>query len=176
MELNNRTLQDLLAKCLFGGSWEEYRHLVIPRKGNFINPQYLTKTDTYAIYYIDRKEKRVKNFETVDKGRNFATVARYATVVMRVCVQFIGLHAEEWADTLLFWDDRQDVQELFMQYQSQLSLGERVIDTVPFQQEGYNGEMSYLASFETVSNVSDGEKVEYWTAPVLFKGGLIVEK
>jgi len=176
MELNNRTLQDLLAKCLFGGNWEKYRQFVIPRKGNFINPQYLTDTNTYAIYYIDKKEKRTTNFDTVSRGKDSATRTRYATIKMRVCVQFVGLHAEEWADSMLFWDDRVDVDQIFSEYHSQLLLDERLIDTVPFQQEGYNGEMSYLASFSTVSNVTDEEKVEYWTTPVWFKGSLIVEK
>lgn len=176
MELDSRNLRDLLAKCLFGGNWEKYIEFVIPRRGNFINPQCLTDTDTYAIYYIDKKERRIANFETERFGEDAATVSRYSTIKMTICVQFIGKNAEKWADSLLFWDDRKDVQEVFMQYQSQLLLGDRLIDTVPFQQEGFNGEMSYLASFETISNVSHGEKVEYWTAPVWFKGNLIVEK
>lgn len=176
MELNNRTLQELISKCLFGGNWEEYKKFVIPRKGNFINPQYLTDTDTYAIYYIDTKEKRITNLESESLTRPLATVKRVATIRMRVCIQFIGLHAEEWADTLLFWDERKDVQEIFLQYQSQLSLGNRMIDTVPFQQEGFNGEMSYLASFETISTVSNEEMVEYWTKPVWLKGSLKVER
>lgn len=175
MELNNRTLQDLLAKCLFGGNWEKYRRFVIPRKGNFLNPQYSTDTDTYAVYYIDSKEKRVKDMESEARERDFARVGRYATFKMRICVQFVGLHAEEWADSLMFWDERTDVQSVFMEYQSQLLLGDRRIDTVPFQQEGFNGEMSYLASFDTVSNVSCEEKVEYWTAPICIKGSLKTE-
>ena len=176
MELNNRTLQDLLAKCLFGGNWEKYKKFVIPRKGNFINPQYLTKTDTYAIYYIDKKLKRITDFQTDERLKEGALEARYATVKMNIKVQFIGLKAEDWANTLLFWDERIDVQRIFMEYQSQLLLGERLIDTVPFQQEGYNGEMSYLASFETVSNVSKEEMIEYWTTPIWLKGSLKVEK
>lgn len=176
MELNNRNLQDMLSKCLFGGNWEKYKKFVIPRKGNFLNPQYLTETDTYAIYYIDKKEKRVTDFQTEDYTERGAETSRYATVKMRIVVQFIGLKAEEWANTLLFWDERTDVQKILMEYQSQLLLGERVIETVPFQQEGYNGEMSYMASFETVSNVSKEEIVGYWTSPVIFEGGLKVEK
>lgn len=175
MELNNRTLQDLLAKCLFGGNWEKYRRFVVPRKGNFLNPQYDTSTDTYAVYYIDKKEKRITDLDTTDFGEEAAEVSRYATVKMRVCVQFVGLHAEEWADTLLFWDERTDIQRLFCEYQSQLLLGERIIDTVPFEQEGFNGEMSYMASFETVSNVSKEEMVEYWTIPIWLKGSLTTE-
>lgn len=176
MVLNNRTLQELIAKCLFGGKWKEGLKFIVPRKGNFLNPQLLTNADTYAIYYIDRKEKRITNLDTEVYGEDTATVSRYATVKMKVVIQFIGLHAEEWANTLMFWDERSDIQNLMMEYQSQLLPGDRIVETVPFQQDGYNGEMSYLASFETISNVSKEESVGYMTVPIWLKGSLIVEK
>ena len=61
MYLNNEVLGEFIAKCLFGKKWESMMKYVIPRKGNFVNPQQISKTDTYAIYYIEKKSKRITN-------------------------------------------------------------------------------------------------------------------
>ena len=61
MYLSNAVLGDFIAKALFGKKWEDMKKFVIPRKGNFVNPQQLSKTDTYAIYYIENKKKRLVN-------------------------------------------------------------------------------------------------------------------
>ena len=60
--------------------------------------------------------------------------------------------------------------------QAQLLLGNRTIETVPFQQEGMNGEMSYLASFDVVINTTKEEIFEYLTDLIWLKGSLKVEK
>ena len=46
MYLNNENLRDFLSKALFGNKWEAYKKFIIPRKGNFINPTQLEKTNT----------------------------------------------------------------------------------------------------------------------------------
>lgn len=172
MTLNVESVGDLIAKALFGGAWKEHRGLVVPRKGNFLNPQYLTETDTYAIYYLDKKELKVVPF-----GSTEGNATQYnATQKVRVVIQFVGKSAERWADSVLFWDLRSDVQELFLELGAQLLLGNKVIDAVPFQQEGFNGEMSYLAAIDVVSNTTETEMTEYWTDPVIMLGSLKVEK
>lgn len=176
MYLNNVTLQTFLAKCLFGKKWKDGLKYVIPRKGNFINPQYLTDTDTYAVYYITKKERKLLHEGGMDYGPDNASVTRYATMKTSVDIQFIGKKAEEWATSVLFWDERSDVQKVFLEYQAQLLLGNRTIVTVPFQQEGYNGEMSYLASFDAITNATKEEIFEYLTDLIWFKGSLKVEK
>lgn len=176
MYLNNAVLGDFIAKALFGDNWESMKQYVIPRKGNFVNPQQITDTNTYAIYYIEKKSKKITNLtDTQYKEKNVDTT-HYATIKSTVRIQFIGKHAEEWADSLLFWDERKDVQELFYEYDSQLLLGERDIITVPFQQDGYNGEMSYLASFSVVTAITKEEILEYLTDLIYFEGTLKVEK
>lgn len=177
MYLNNATVRELLAKCLFGKNWQKYIGNVIPRKGNFLNPQYLTKTGTYAVYYIEKKEKRVVNHQSqysYEEDGGYHEI--YADIKCSVKVQFIGKKAEEWATSLMFWDEREDVQKVFLEYQSTLLQGDRTIVAVPFQQEGYNGEMSYLASFDTISNAAKGEIDEYLTDLIVFEGSLKVEK
>lgn len=176
MYLTNVTLQQFLAKCLFGKNWEKGLQFVVPRKGNFINPQYLTDTDTYAVYYIARKERRVLHEGGMDYSDENAIMSRYATMKATVKVQFIGKKAEDWATSLLFWDERSDVQQVFFENQAQLLLGNRTIETVPFQQEGMNGEMSYLASFDVVINTTKEEIFEYLTDLIWLKGSLKVEK
>ena len=153
MYLSNEVFGDFIAKCLFGKNWESMKQFVIPRKGNFVNPQQLT-------------EYRIEN----------AVTTYYATIKSLVRIQFIGKHAEEWADSLLFWDNRTDVQAQFLEYDSQLLLGDRDIITVPFQQDGYNGEMSYLASFGVLTGVTKEEIEEYLTDLIYFEGSLKVEK
>lgn len=176
MYLSNAVLGDFIAKCLFGKKWETMKQYVIPRKGNFVNPQQITDTNTYAIYYIEKKKKRLVNNSDTDYNQENAVATHYATIKSTVRIQFIGKYAEEWADSLLFWDERKDVQELFCDYDSQLLLGEREIITVPFQQDGYNGEMSYLASFSILTGITKEEIIEYLTDLIIFEGSLKVEK
>lgn len=176
MYLSNATFGDFIAKCLFGDKWEGMKQFVIPRKGNFVNPQQITDTNTYAIYYIEKKQKRLVNSSDFEYKEKNAVSTHYATIKSTVRIQFIGKHAEEWASSLLFWDERSDVQALFLEYDSQLLLGERDIVTVPFQQDGYNGEMSYLASFSVLTGITKEEILEYLTDLIYFEGTLKVEK
>lgn len=176
MYLSNAVLGDFIAKCLFGKRWEEMLKYVIPRKGNFVNPQQITMTDTYAIYYIEKKSKRLVNSSDTEYNSENAVSTHYATIKSNVRIQFIGKHAEEWADSLLFWDERTDVQKILLDYDSQLLLGERDIITVPFQQDGYNGEMSYVASFSVLTGITKEEIIEYLTDLIYFEGSLKVEK
>lgn len=176
MYLSNAKLGDFIAKCLFGKNWESMKQFVIPRKGNFVNPQQITDTNTYAIYYIEKKQKRLVNSSDTEYKEENAVTTHYATIKSTVRIQFIGKHAEEWADSLLFWDERKDVQDILLDYDSQLLLGERDIVTVPFQQDGYNGEMSYLASFSILTGITIEEIIEYLTDLIYFEGTLKVEK
>ena len=176
MYINNKDLGDFIAKCLFGNRWEEMKQFVIPRKGNFVNPQQITDTNTYAIYYIEKKKKRLVNNSDTEYKKENAVTTHYAIIKSTVRIQFIGKHAEEWADSLLFWDERSDVQSRLLEYDSQLLLGERDIITVPFQQDGYNGEMSYLASFSILTGITKEEIIEYLTNLIYFEGTLKVEK
>ena len=176
MYLSNSVLGDFIAKCLFGNRWEDMKQFVIPRKGNFVNPQQITQTDTYAIYYIEKKSKKLVNSSDTEYKVENGVTTHYATIKSTVRIQFIGKHAEEWASSLLFWDERTDVQALFLEYDSQLLLGERDIITVPFQQDGFNGEMSYVASFNTITGITKEEIVEYLTDLIYFEGTLKVEK
>lgn len=176
MYLSNAVLGDFIAKCLFGKKWEDMKKFVIPRKGNFVNPQQISNTDTYAIYYIEKKQKRLVNNSDTEHKKENAVTTHYATIKSLVRIQFIGKHAEEWADSLLFWDERTDVQAQLLEYDSQLLLGDRDIITVPFQQDGYNGEMSYLASFSILTGITKEEIIEYLTDLIYFEGTLKVEK
>lgn len=176
MYLSNAVLGDFIAKCLFGKKWEQMKRFVIPRKGNFVNPQQISNTDTYAIYYIEKKQKRLVNNSDTEYKEENAVTTHYATIKSLVRIQFIGKHAEEWADSLLFWDERTDVQAQLLEYDSQLLLGDRDIITVPFQQDGYNGEMSYLASFSILTGITKEEIIEYLTDLIYFEGTLKVEK
>lgn len=176
MYLNNEVLGEFIAKCLFGKNWESMMKYVIPRKGNFVNPQQISDTNTYAIYYIEKKQKRLVNGTDVEHENKNAKSTHYAIIKSTVRIQFIGKHAEEWASSLLFWDERSDVQKQFMEYDSQLLLGDRDIFTVPFQQEGFNGEMSYVASFSTITGITKEEIIQYLTDLIYFEGTLKVEK
>lgn len=176
MYLNNEVLGEFIAKCLFGNKWESMMKYVIPRKGNFVNPQQISDTNTYAIYYIEKKVKKLVNSSNVEYNDENAKNIHYATIKSTVRIQFIGKHAEEWAGSLLFWDERSDIQKLFYEYDSQLLLGDRDILTVPFQQEGFNGEMSYVASFSVITGITKEEIINYLTDLIYLGGTLKVEK
>lgn len=175
MYLSNAVLGEFLAKCLFGKNWESMLKYVIPRKGNFVNPSLITGTDTYAIYYIEKKKKRVVSYQNTEYFEDKAVTTHYADIESVVRIQFIGKQAEEWASSILFWDERIDIQKLFVEYQSYLLMGEREIFTVPFQQDGYNGEMSYVGSFSVITHVTKEELLEYLTCQINLEGKLNYE-
>ena len=176
MLLDNVTLGELVAKNLFGDKWEKNLKYIIPRKGNFLNPSLDCNAATFAIFWIEKSIKRVTNFTTDDYNEEECDTTHYATLLTSVKIQFVGKNAQKWAFSTLFWDERTDVQDNFAEYQSQLCPSDRTITSIPFQQDGYNGEMSYLASFDVIHNVTQDEIIKYWTDPLILKGSLTVEK
>lgn len=176
MVLDNVTLGELVAKNLFGNKWEKNLKYIIPRKGNFLNPSLDVNAATFAIFWLEKSIKRVTNFTTDDYNEEECDTTHYATLLTSAKIQFVGKNAQKWAISTLFWDERTDVQNNFAEYQSQLLPSDRTITSVPFQQDGYNGEMSYLASFDVIHNVTQDEIIKYWTDPLILKGSLTVEK
>lgn len=176
MMLDNVTLGELVAKNLFGEKWEKNLKYIIPRKGNFLNPSLDVNAATFAIFWLEKSIKRVTNFTTDDYNEEECDTTHYATLLSSVKIQFVGKDAQKWAISTLFWDERTDVQNNFAEYQAQLLLSDRTITSIPFQQDGYNGEMSYLASFDVIHNVTQDEIIKYWTDPLILKGSLTVEK
>ena len=176
MVLDNVTLGELVAKNLFGEKWEKNLKYIIPRKGNFLNPSLYCNAATFAIFWLEKSIKRVTNLTTDDYNEEECDTTHYATLLSSVKIQFVGKDAQKWAISTLFWDERTDVQNNFAEYQAQLLLSDRTITSVPFQQDGYNGEMSYLASFDVIHNVTQDEIIKYWTDPLILKGSLTVEK
>lgn len=176
MMLDNVTLGELVAKNLFGNKWEKNLKYIIPRKGNFLNPSLDCNAATFAIFWLEKSIKRVTNITTDDYNEEECDTTHYATLLSSVKIQFVGKNAQKWAISTLFWDERTDVQNNFAEYQSQLCTSDRTITSVPFQQDGYNGEMSYLASFDVIHNVTQDEIIKYWTDPLILKGSLTVEK
>ena len=174
--LDNVTLGELVAKNLFGDKWEKNLKYIIPRKGNFLNPSLDCNAATFAIFWLEKSIKRVTNFTTDDYNEEECDTTHYATLLSSVKIQFVGKNAQKWAISTLFWDERTDVQNNFAEYQSQLAPSDRTITSVPFQQDGYNGEMSYLASFDVIHNVTQDEIIKYWPDPIILKGSLKVEK
>ena len=177
MLLDNVTLGELVAKNLFGEKWEKNLKYIIPRKGNFLNPSLDCNAATFAIFWIEKSIKRVTNF-TIDvyNEETEDVTTHFATLLSSVKIQFVGKNAQKWANSTLFWDERTDVQDNFADYHAQLLPSDRTITSVPFQQDGYNGEMSYLASFDVIHNVTQDEIIKYWTDPLILKGSLTVEK
>lgn len=177
MLLDNVTLGELVAKNLFGEKWEKNLKYIIPRKGNFLNPSLDCNAATFAIFWIEKSIKRVTNF-TIDvyNKETEDVTTHFATLLSSVKIQFVGKNAQKWANSTLFWDERLDVQDNFAEYHAQLLPSDRTITSVPFQQDGYNGEMSYLASFDVTHNVTQDEIIKYWTDPLILKGSLTVEK
>jgi hypothetical protein len=176
MVLDNVTLGELVAKNLFGDKWEKNLKYIIPRKGNFLNPSLDVNAATFAIFWLEKSIKRVTNITTDDYNEEECDTTHYATLLSSVKIQFVGKDAQKWAISTLFWDERTDVQNNFAEYQAQLLLSDRTITSIPFQQDGYNGEMSYLASFDVIHNVTQDEIIKYWTDPLILKGSLTVEK
>lgn len=57
---------------------------------------------------------------------------------------FVGPHAEDLANQVLLWDDRQDVIDAFAKYKAQLNYKNWTMFTYPVRNGGFNDSMAWI--------------------------------
>ena len=134
-----------------------------------MNPSLDCNAATFAIFWLEKSTKRVTNITTDDYNEEECDTTHYATLLSSVKIQFVGKNAQKWAFLRCFGMKEQMFKIILLNYQAQLLPSDRTITSVPFQQDGYNGEMSYLASFDVIHNVTQDEIIKYWTDPLILK-------
>lgn len=167
--LLSENLRTALCRILFGDDLPEHLALVVPLQGNFLNPQQVLdkKCSAYFTYYISNTEKKLRN----NQDGNVHT----ACVVRDLQLSCIGRDAELMMLNTLFWEERNDVQEIFREYGTILMDTPRNILARPYYQEGYNTILEYSTTMRLSSSVQLITKAERWEGDLELRGNLIIE-
>lgn len=139
-------LQLMLCEALYGDTTDEHLAIVVPRQGNLLNPQQMMQCSAYFTFFISEAHKIMPN-------RAFGTDL-VASVDCKVELQAIGLHADKYMLTTLFWDERADIHKLFGKYHTQLRQTDRRIVSTPYFQDGANSCLSYNTTLNVISAVT----------------------
>ena len=143
MLINEKQLQEVLAKALFGKKWRQYKKFVVHKQGNLANAQQMYNSEAFFTYYTSLFEKKTINATSLNGVHT-------CNVVFTLHLQCIGKRAEELMLTTLFWDEREDLKSLLAVLNSTLLETPRTIVSSPYFQDGANTILSY----ETVFKIS----------------------
>lgn len=143
MLINEKQLQEVLAKALFGKKWRQYKKFVVHKQGNLANAQQMYNSEAFFTYYTSLFEKKTINATSLNGTHT-------CNVVFTLHLQCIGKRAEELMLTTLFWDEREDLKSLLAVLNSTLLETPRTIVSSPYFQDGANTILSY----ETVFKIS----------------------
>lgn len=144
MELNQKSLRGILEKITLVN-----KDFIVPKQGNWWNPQESSKADTWCAYIIRSNTPRTVPFYTSceDDGRiNSATVLKIATIDL----QFVGLQAEEIAQSVVFWPLRSDVQEAFESVHGSIMNDRLEAVSSNFYQDGNNTVLAWNVTIKVL--------------------------
>lgn len=154
--LNTESLREVLKK-IFG---IEDKYLVPLDEGGYV-PTY-DKTDTVGTwigYRILNKKSYTRSFQK-DQGNGNQVRIKPIKIYFRVA--FIGKQAEELADQVLLWDDRQDVQEAFNEVQAQINYTSRQHYSYPVKNGGLNDNLCWVVDLEAQTFYTNSFKYQLW--------------
>lgn len=150
--LDHASLQHILAKIFFGDYDAKEISLIVPKQGNWLNPQSQdTKVSTWIGYLIRENPTTLspRSYSYVDEdgaGCSETVVTHVATIDL----QFVGVNAEQWAQSVCLWDSRDDVAEAFLPVSGQLMNRKRNVVAVPYWQDGGNTILSFNVTIYVV--------------------------
>ena len=122
---------------------------VVPRQGNWYNPQALvasgSKPNTWCAYLVKKTRPRaLPYYELADDGiSNQSTVP----VISDIDVQLVGSEAEVSAMSMMHWLNRADLTALLTANGMQLVGHPADIIVSPFMQDGMNNVLAYNGVF-----------------------------
>jgi hypothetical protein len=132
MAVNQKTLRGILAQIT-----SVDQKFVVPKQGNFFNPQEEKDSpDTWCAYMIRSNKPRTVPFynTTDDKKVNGVAVEKIATIDL----QFVGPKAEDIALSVSMWPYRSDVASLFAKERGALLNDDMEARSSVFYQDGTN--------------------------------------
>lgn len=123
---------------------------IIPKQGNWYNPQDITNSGTWVAFLITNGSPRVLPFDQQGTEPALYVGSQISTsyVLSKVKLQIVGPDAEVLAMSIQHWLNRSDVVALFDSHYSQLcaaGLGEYEVSN--FSQDALNGVIAYNSSF-----------------------------
>ena len=142
MDLTQKTLRGILAHILSVD--EKY---VVPKQGNWWSPQEnAVKPDTWCAYIIQSNVPRTAPFYVSDGKINSVATEKIATVAL----QFVGMQAEEIAQSVAFWPLRSDVQKAFKAVRGAIMNDATEAISSPFYQDGNNAVVAWNVTFKVL--------------------------
>lgn len=141
MELNQKTLRGILAQIL---SVDE--KFVVPKQGNWYNPQEKTKIETWCAYLIKSNRAKTSPFFCKVKNKNCVCVVKIATIEL----QFVGTQSEEIAQSVSNWTLREDVKNAFQKVQGSVMYSGSEATSSVFSQEGNNTVLAWNVDFQVL--------------------------
>lgn len=121
--------------------------LVVPKQGNWFNPQSMTngKPSTWCAYLIKRtRDRTLPYYEIADDGvSNQSTVP----VISDIDIQLVGSGAEIASLSVSHWLNRQDLKDYLLDNGMQLVGRPSESITSHFMQDGMNNVLAYNRTF-----------------------------
>lgn len=123
---------------------------IVPKQGNWWNPQDITNTGTWVAFLITNGNPRVLPFDQQGTAPvdNVGSQISTSYVISDITLQIVGPDAELLAMSIQHWLNREDVKALWDSHHAQLcaeGLGRYEVST--FTQEGLNGVLAYNSRF-----------------------------
>jgi hypothetical protein len=147
--INMINLRDVLCKIFFGSEWESKKKYVVPLQGNWYNPSQVHNLDNWIGYVIDSLSTDVAIVNRGDDGRRY-----YREAQTTIHLSFIGVDAENLAQSVLFWLVREDVKKLLDdKYKGVINNKEFEIYSSLYEQEGLNSTLCWNVEFSLQHNI-----------------------
>lgn len=140
-ELNQSTLRGILASILSVDP-----KYIVPKQGNWWNPQEAEKPDTWCAYIIRSNTPRTAPFYVELNGQQTVCVQKIATIDL----QFVGQQSEEIAQSISAWALRSDVQEQFKTVGGAILYDGLEARSVNFYQDGTNNILSWNVTIRVI--------------------------
>lgn len=153
MELNQKSIRGILAQILSVD--EKY---IIPKQGNFFNPQELeSNPSTWCAYRIQSNKSVTSPYYQEVDGVNTALCQKIAVIEL----QFVGTMSEEIAQSVSFWSMREDVKKAFASVQGSLMYTPVEAISSIFSQDGNNTILAWNTTIQIlwISEIKTGQNL-----------------
>lgn len=177
MNLDHNTFRHILCKIFFGSYEDEHLNVIIPKQGNWLNPQSIGKTATWIGYLIRDNYSLVapRTYSYVNE-EGVPCVEDVVTMCAIIDLQFLGVNAEQFAQSVLHWDSRPDVKDALRPVVGDVKCRRRRVVAVPYWQDGGNNISSFNVTVEIIWANVDTNIASYWPLDeVPYKGEVVID-
>lgn len=142
MELTQQALRGILAKILLGSDTESNLRYIVPKQGNWYNPQDRDKLSTFVAFILRKSSTVAMPYYKNETGPNRNTSVSLKKGMLEM--QIVGDASEVLADSISHWLHRADVLSEFNTVNCQLMADEfGAYEVSNFSQAGLNTVLAY---------------------------------